>query len=214
MMKKAKKIVFAALLCALVFSLAAAACAQTVEACPSELLKKLTAGQTFSARLSGYGFSDDSEYVRLFFDLCEQIVFPAEKIQTLQAGDTLVIDGTPYEVVSVDNEDGILTVNKDTPTGAEFVFYPREDGNYAVLTTDEHTYWQSRITIECLVNRDGNFVYKDWGDPEAEEPVVYNLNELLALLEKDLVLSADNTKITFDEEGNLTEILRVYTPWN
>ena len=192
----------------------AAACAQTVEACPAELLKKLTAGQTFSARLSGYGASDDSEYVRLFFDLCEQVVYPGEEVQALQAGDTLIIDGTPCEVVSVDSAEGVVTVNEGIPTGMEFVFYPLEDGTYALMTTDEHTYWQTYITIECLVNRDGNFLYKDWGDPEAEEPVAYDLNELLTLLEKDLALSADNTKITFDEEGNLTEILRVYTPWN
>ena len=82
----------------------AAACAQTVEACPAELLKKLTAGQTFSARLSGYGFSDDSEYD--------------------------------------------------------------------------------------------------------------DLNEFLVLLEQELSLTPDNAKITFDEEGNLVQILREYTPWN
>ena len=52
-------------------------------------------------------------------------------------------------------------------------------------------------------------------DPEnLEAPVKKGYAELLDLLLEDTNFSPYNTKVTFDENGKLSEFLYTYSPWN
>ena len=57
-------------------------------------------------------------------------------------------------------------------------------------------------------------IFRDFSDPEAEEPTDRTLNDFLKMVSEEVSFNEDNTEITFDENGHLAVLLYKYTPWN
>ncbi len=202
-----------ALVCALVLCLSAAAAAQTAEPAPSELLKKIVAGQTFTARLTGYGWGGEGA-IELTWLLCEREKYPAEEIESLQAGDQILAGGTGYPVYTVTADEWGFFINEGNPQDAEaLILTKNDDGDYTATNDTDNPFWQGTVTVE--VKADPETPYLDWSDPEADQPVELTLKDMFERVVNDeIFLDENNTEITFDDDGNLESVLQRYSPWN
>ena len=60
-----------------------------------------------------------------------------------------------------------------------------------------------------------DIIFLDWSDPEnLDEPVKLGFDELLDHLLEGTNFAPYNTRVTFDENGKLMELLYSYSPWN
>ena len=204
----------AMLLCAILTVLTAAACAEaSVRPGPSALVRQMVAGRTFQARLAGYTWSGDVADISLTFTLCEQETFSVEEVEALKRGDTVVVGGYPYEVYTVTAEDGQVVVNEGLEFTDTLIFRLQDSGVYTVTTDTDVPFWRGSIAVVCSVSPSA--VFLDWGDPEAEIPLTCSMEELMdRLIDDAILLTPDNTEITFDEEGQLSVLLYQYTPMN
>ena len=82
------------------------------------------------------------------------------------------------------------------------------------MTTDtDYPFWTDVFTVTVPLEKDIRFL--DWSDPEnLEEPVKLGFEELLDHLLNQTDFDPYNTKVTFDENGKLVELLYSYSPWN
>ena len=197
----------ALLLCAVLTFLCCAACAQpSVSSEPSSLIRRIAGGQTFHARLISYTWSGDTAGLSLFFALCEQEAFDQEKIEALREGDTIVVGGYPYTVYSVFGEPGQIVVNREVESSETLVFNLQEDGLYTVTNEMNQPFWQGPVFIECSASPGA--VFLDWSDMEAELPLTRTMDDLMEkLIADEILLTEDNTEITFDEDGLLCVLL-------
>ena len=203
----------AALLCAALTALALPSFAQTVRPGPSGLVRQMVAGKTFPARLVGYTWSGDAADMSLTFTLCSAETFSAEQIDALQNGDTVTVGGFPYEVYTVSREEGQVVVNSGLEYTDTLVFRLQDSGVYTAFTETDIPYWRDSVAVECLVSPDA--VFLDWGDPDAELPLTSPMEALMdRLMDDAILLTPDNTEITFDEEGRLSVLLYRYSPTN
>lgn len=214
-MKKLTAILFALIL----VLTAAAACAKDVNPLPSETLKGLLAGKTFNARVSGYGFAEDENGngytdVWLSFTICERDRYTAEDIQSLEVGDKLILGiRSPYDVLDITTDEyNYVTLNDKTEWYENLVLYPEEDGTYVSANATENPYWHDILSFE--IEADDSMIFRDFSDPEAEEPTDRTLNDFLKMVSEEVSFNEDNTEITFDENGHLAVLLYKYTPWN
>ena len=199
------------LLCAVLTFLSAAAGAQSFSPEPSVLVRQIVAGQTYHARLISYTWAGDAAGLSLFFTLCEQETFAQEKIEALREGDTIVVSGYPYTVISITGEPGQFVVNRQTEGTDTLVFTQRDDGLYTVTNEMNQPFWRSPVFIECAVSPSA--VFLDWSDPEAEIPVTCTMDDLMdKLISSEILLTENNTEITFDEDGLLCVLLYQITP--
>ena len=202
-----------ALVCALVLCMSAAAAAQTAEPAPSELLKKMVAGQTFTARLTGYGWGG-GDVIELTWLLCEREKYSAEEIEALQPGDQIVAGGTSYPVHTIIADEWGFFINEGDSQGADVLILTKNDsGEYTATNETDNPFWLGTVTVEVLANPDAP--YLDWSNPEAEQPVALTLKDMIERVSNDAIfLDENNTEITFDAEGNLESVLQRYSPWN
>ena len=198
-------------LCAVLTFLSAAASAQSISPEPSGLVRQIVAGQTYHARLISYTWAGDIRDLSLFFTLCEQEAFAQEQIESLREGDTIVVSGYPYSVISITGEPGQFIVNRQVESSDTLVFTQRDDGLYTATNEMNHPFWRGPVFIECAVSPSA--VLLDWSNPEAEIPVTCTMDDLMdKLIEGEIQLTEDNTEITFDEEGLLCVLLYQITP--
>lgn len=203
-----KKSLFA-VICALLVCWAAG-CAQTAEPQMPEKLRGLVAGKTHIACLEGYAADEAMAHVSLSFVIYEQETYQAQDVQALAPGDTLTVGGEPFRILSIKQDEYGYEVTGET---YDLFLYPNEDGLYYAVSDTEHRFYAAVAAIEVPAPADLRFV--DGSDPEAEEATVGTLQDLLDRYGKEEInSSADNTEITFDEEGRLTEIVYRYSPWN
>ena len=102
---------------------------------------------------------------------------------------------------------------KDAATSDKYLFTKMEDGTYVARTETDNMFYTELFTVTIPLSKDISFL--DWSDPEnLEAPVKKGYAELLDLLLEDTNFSPYNTKVTFDENGKLSEFLYTYSPWN
>ena len=203
----------ALLLCVMLAGLSSVAGAQSVSPVSSLLLRQIVAGKTFTARLAGYAWWGDETEMILIFTLCERESYEKDQIESLQEGDEITVGGFPYQVATVENDDGLIVVTVSGMLPETFHFWPGEDGYYTVTTDTDDPFWQGNITVECPVSP--NAVYQDWSDGGAEAPVTHKISELMErLMNEEVFLDENNTEITFDETGSLSVVLQHASPLN
>ena len=204
-----KKIV--SLVCA-VLLLASVCCAsaQTIAPLPSEALRSLLAGKTFAAALHGYASNEES--YRLSLSLYERISFAPDVIEALQPGDTIALDWRQISVKSVEKDESGYQIKDEW--NMVYFLYADENGNYYCVDESEHTMLREVVSFDC-VPADG-FVYVDASDPDLDaEPRNLALADVInTYLESDFYFTEENTRITFNENGEALTLTRVYTPWN
>ncbi|MBR0513079.1 MAG: hypothetical protein IJK06_02370 [Clostridia bacterium] len=213
--------VLSAILCALLIAcLAVSACAEEVPTSNvyrpkiSETFKAITAGKTFEAQVSRnevYGQDEDARWT-INITACEETHFKAEDIENLKANDIIAFN--PGEAIFIvektAEEDGFRLVDSNSVV---YYFTKAEDGDYIGRTENDNMFFTAIFTITIPLEKDISFL--DWSDPEnLEAPVKKGYDELLDLLLEDTNFAPYNTKVTFDENGMLTELLYTYSPWN
>ena len=193
--------------------LCAAACAQTVEPVVPEALRTLLAGKTFKARMDGYGWgTEDMSDAKIVWQICERETYPAEAVEALKEGDTLVVGGDRFVIKTIEQQDwGYDLTSVDG--WYDLTLTKNEDGRYWAITDTENSFYTNLFQVEVPVPEDMQFL--DQSDPEAEEPTVLTVKDLLErAMNEELHLDETNTTITFDEEGRLMSVHYTYAPWN
>ncbi len=212
---------FAAMLCALLIAcLAGSAWAEDVptsnlyKAAMSETFKTLVAGKTFQAgvaRKECYG-EDEDAYYTITITASEETRFEAKDVEALKEHDILAFaPGKTIMVMEKTADESGFSV-KD---GNSDVYYlsKTEDGYYVARTETDNPFYTDVFTITIPLGKDIRFL--DWSDPDnLEAPVEKGYEDLLNLLLEDTNFSPYNTKVTFDENGKLVELLYTYSPWN
>lgn len=199
-----------ALVCMLLAAMTSAVSAQRVEPIMPEMLRSVLAGKTFIASMDGYGCDEEFEHVTLSFQICEQETYTAEEIEALAAGDVLIVGGEEFVVKKINTDEYGIEL-----TGEWYSLFlsKNDEGLYTAVTDTENRFYKNLFGIEVPAPKDLRFV--DWSDPEAEEPTVLTLRDLMIRRMNDEIYSSpDNTEITFDAEGRLSEVVYRYSPWN
>ena len=209
-----------AILCALlavcfaVTAFAEAPVSNYYESNTPELLKALIGGKSFEARISGWssvGEDEDADFA-LDITVCVRDRFDLAAIDGLAVHDILSFgDGTVFMVMEVIRDEfGVIVTDA---YGNGYSFYKSEDGAAYIAATDtDYPFYTPVFTFTVPLERD--IVFLDWSDPESMEPVKLGFDELIALIQDWTDFSPYNTKVTFDENGNLVELLYSYSPFN
>ncbi len=167
------------------------------------------AGKTFPAVITGYDAASNT----LAIALRKPVSVEKEAAEALKIGDTLKLGETEEEVYALETlEDGAILVNDETE------LRPQEDGTYGVYSY-EHQLMANLTTVNAKMP--DTAVFADGIDPESlemlDEAKIYTAAEFLAEMEAEkengVGFSADNITVTFDENGELTRIERIYVPW-
>ena len=140
------------------------AMAKTVE--PESTETNGLAGTTIHATVGGYDAQSKTFTVILYDD----DRFDIDKIEKLEAGDTLLAGGQLYKVKEKTEEESgdIMVVTED---GYEIVFYQVGDENMIAQSTDDDRRYMHAFSILRLPAA-ANIRYEDNSDPEKEDAVV------------------------------------------
>ena len=88
-----------------------------------------------------------------------------------------------------------------------------DDGAYYAVTDTESRFYKNVFAVDVPAAHEFRFL--DWCDPEADAPTELSLKEMLTRYSNDEIHSTeDNTEVTFDENGRVTQIIYRYPPWN
>ncbi len=161
------------------------------------------AGKSYQASLSNYdrGFIDVT--------IREPIVLSEETVQALQVGGELVIGQETISVETMSTEDDIILINDE-------IEIRKSDEGYLPYFYDA-AYMKDIDTLHCQLTED--LVFLDNIDEETgemlEETASYGLDEFVKLYENenDPGFATDNVNVSFDENGQLSTIERIYVPW-
>ena len=180
----------------------------------SETLKALVGGKSFEAGITGWESTGEDEDAKFSISITvyERDRFDAAVIENLAEHDILCFgDGTAIMVMEVIRDEFGVTVKDGFDNG--YSFYKLEDGTYIASTDTENPFYTEIFTVKVPLEKDISFL--DWSDPEnLDGPVKLGFDELLELLLNETNFAPYNTKVTFDENGKLVELLYSYSPWN
>ncbi len=180
----------------------------------SETFRTLVGGKSFEAaitNLESTGEDEDAKFT-ITITVYERDQFDAAVIENLAKGDILFFgNGTATMVMEVAHDEyGTIVKGGDDE---EYSFWKTEEGTYIVATIPDYPLYTEVFTIKVPLEKDISFL--DWSDPEnLDEPVKLGFNELLDHLVEKTDFAPYNTRVTFDENGKLVELLYNYSPWN
>ena len=210
-----------AILCALLLiCLAAAASAEApvsnlYRPNASETLKALLGGKSFEAEVTGWestGEDEDAKFT-LTITVCERDRFDPAVMENLAEYDIICFgDGTAIMVMEVTRDEYGVIVTDGYGNG--YSFFKAEDGDAYIAATDtENPFYTEIFTVKAPLEKDISFL--DWSDPEnLEAPVKLGFDELIPLIQDGTNFAPYNTRVTFDGNGTLVELLYNYSPWN
>ena len=210
-----------AILCVLLLTcLAAAASAEApvsnlYKPNTSETFKALVGGKSFEAGITGMestGEDEDAKFT-ITITVYERDRFDAAVIENLAERDILCFgDGTAFMVMEVIRDEFGVTVKDGFGNG--YSFFKAEDGDAYIASTDtDNPFYTEVFTVKVALEKDISFL--DWSDPEnLDAPKKLGFDELLDHLLEGTNFAPYNTKVTFDENGKLVELLYNYSPFN
>ena len=219
-MKKLSAILSAILCALLIACLAVSACAEEI---PSSDLYKPVASETFKALVSGKTFEasvsrnecfgeDEDAFYTITITASEETRFEAKDIENLKERDIITFAPGKSIMVMEKTADEYGIIIKDGNNDG-YSFSKTDDGYYVVRTDTENMFFTDIFSVTIPLEK--NISFLDWSDPEnLEAPVKKGYEELLDLLLEDVNFAPYNTKVTFDENGKLVELLYNYSPWN
>ena len=181
----------------------------------SETFKALVGGKSFNAKITGWGSFGEDEDAKfdITITVCERDRFDPAVIENLAERDIISFgDGTTIMVMEVERDEFGAIVKDGYGDG--YSFYKAEDGAaYIASTETDNPFYTDVFTVTVPLDKDISFL--DWSDPDnSDEPVKLGFEELITLLQEGTNFAPYNTKVTFDENGKLVEVLYNYSPWN
>ena len=181
----------------------------------SETFKTLVGGKSFEAGITGLESVGEDEDARFTISItvCERDRFDPTVIENLTEHDIIRFgDGTAIMVMEVIRDEFGVTVKDGSDNS--YYFFKAEDGNaYIAATETENPFYTEVFTVKVPLEKDISFL--DWSDPEnLTGPEKLGYDDLIILIQEETNFSPYNTKVTFDENGKLIELLYTYSPWN
>ena len=214
------KKLFSVLFALLIACLAVSACAEEIPSsnlykpAASETFRALVGGKTFEASVTRnecYGEDEDAFYM-ITITASEETRFEAKDIENLKERDIVAFAPGKTIMIMEKTADEFGFLVKDGNSD-EYFFNRTDDGYYVARTDTDDMFYTEVFTITIPLEKGISFL--DWSDPEnLEAPVKKGYAELLDLLLEDTNFAPYNTRVTFDENGKLTELLYTYSPWN
>lgn len=168
--------------------------------------KQLVAEKTYTTNLTDY----DPETNTVTAHVQHNLTQDEETVKALKVGDTLKWGLIEEEIQTLDSdEEGLITINDD-------IILKNDDGEYH-LYMYEKEYLEDFVTLsleipDSLVIEDN--VNQETGEP-LEEPKALTVEEFTAMLEAEDYpdFATDNVYVTFDENGEMEHVERIYAPW-
>ena len=163
------------------------------------------AGNTFLALITDYDAASNALNVVLEMPL----KLDADVVTSFEVGGTVDLSGDVVVIDTLERYDKDYIVNED------YWFLLNEEGSYNVYWYDS-VYVSASYKVNPVVT--DALVFVDDIDPESlellEEPTLHTAAEFLAILAEDSLpgFVSDNTLVTFDENGTLVKIERIYVP--
>ena len=165
-------------------------------------------GATYEALISSF----NAEAKTVDVTLLAPWTFAEEEMKNLKEGDTIILGEGDETVETVKEEDGTLVVNDS------YYFTPAEDGLYTATFFD---FPLMSVVGEKTAEVPDTLVFLEGVDPDSgeilDEPAEKTAAEFFAALEKAAIdgvaFDSQNVKVTFDENGGLTQVERYYVPW-
>ena len=180
----------------------------------SETFRALVGGKSFDAGItdsSSIGEDEDTKYT-ITLTVYERDRFDAAVIENLAKGDILAFgNGTTTMIMEV-THDAYGTTAKGSDQ-EDYSFWKTEEGTYIASTVPDYPLYTEVFTVKVPLPKD--IIFLDWSDPEnLDEPVKLGYDALLDNLLDGTDFAPYNTRVTFDENGKLIELLYQYSPWN
>jgi len=156
---------------------------------------------------------------RLTLTLYEPEPFSAAEVAALQVGDSIVIGGAEIQITSLDLGTESAAINEDSGENMYFL-YMDEYRNFIVMDEYDMTTYRELGEVSCEVAAGALFL--DGVDPASGEPLStrteHSFEEFLTIRAEEeanqgIGFNKTNTTLTFNAEGQLETIERVYTPW-
>ncbi len=181
-----------------------------VEAGEEDVLAQDRAGQTLTVMIRDY----DAATGKLSLAVRKPVKLAAETVEGITEGDTLVIGTETVEVETVETlEDGSYSIN------SVYTLTKQEDGEYTAADYDMILMEDAEsLTLDLPATAE----FVDEIDPESLE-MILEPETLTATdftekfrAEKEGMgpgFAADNVQVTFDADGNIARIVRIYVPW-
>jgi len=169
--------------------------------------KQLVAGKTYITNLTDY--DPETNTVTAHVQHC--LTQDEETAGALKVGDTLKWGLIEEEIQSLetDGEEGLITIN-------DYIVLKNYGGEYH-LYMYEKEYLEDYVTLsleipEGLAVEDN--VNQETGEP-LEEPKALTAEEFRAMLEAEDYpdFATDNVYVTFDGNGEMERVERIYAPW-
>ena len=166
------------------------------------------AKQTATIRIEDFSEADRTLNVVVM----APVTIPAQQADALAEGDLLPLETDPVEITSLRRADGVLILND------EYELRPTENGVYAAYLYESPLLTEKEKRTLAVPD---TLVFTDEIEPEfgefLETPTQGGPAELFAALtaarSSGIGFDSDNVTATFDADGNLTEIVRFYAPW-
>ena len=157
--------------------------------------------------------SDDFRWMggNLTMKVFTEDLYDAVEVSLLEPGDTLIFDGEKIVVETVEDEDGLLSVNGGLEEGGAWL-QAWEGGTYRACQWDDHSLYSELGTVELPLSED--FMIVDCGEnPEDPSDTLTTGQKLyLETLESwRREFSPLNTKVVV-ENGIITAIIRRWIP--
>ena len=169
--------------------------------------QKTVAGETFLTDLTDY----DAAANTVKATVKRPITLDSEYADSLQVGDTLIIGDEEIAVESLEKDEYGIIINDSIS------LWFTEDNEVTARYENDHEF--TEVIAELTLQIPENLVFMDEIDPATgeilEEPAEHTAAEFTEMLAAGGVpdFASENVYVTFDDNGEMTLVRRVYTPW-
>ena len=203
----------AAILLSLVLgaSLVIAGCGseQQIEPLENEVnLTDLAQNSTAVVSFTAEDIHTDGEETTIDLTVYNYELFDAVEVSKLAKGDTITADGKVIKVETVEENDGVVTINGGIESGG-LDLRGGEGGTYYEVGMYNEKFFYEAGTINVPVSAD--VVITDTSDPVDSVIPRYTLADLAAVAADGIGFNPQNTTVTITD-GEIIEINRVFIP--
>lgn len=167
-------------------------------------LADLAQGGTAAVSFTAEDIHTDGEETTIDLTVYNYELFDAVEVSKLAKGDTITADGNKIKVETVEENDGVFTINGGTENGGLYL-RGGEGGTYYEVGLYNEKFFHEAGTITVPVS--ANVVITDASDLLDSVIPRYTLADLAALAADGIGFNPQNTTVTITN-GEITEIYR------
>lgn len=161
---------------------------------------------------SGESVEVNDEGIFLTFTLYTMDIYDIVDINTLERGDTIIVDGREYIVDTVEDRDGFVYINDGIEAGGTELMAVDEDNCYVYISLgDQHSFTEHGVyTVKCaddVTLSDGII------DPEVVTTMSGDtISRYIGRYGDYSLWGPENTSVEIDDNGEIVSIVRTFVP--